>query len=117
MSNRVYIDTVEVRYLRLSSTDSHVCYGLFIWDDYEHCSLLEFNSESEIPSTLESILAYCLQSCNDKAWELISQNVHDGQSVCLNNVYFMAEDVLPLIDAAQSIHEVERAAKEADKES
>jgi len=104
MSNRIYIESVQVSYLRYEPLPSRDSYGLFVWDDYEHFHLLDFQKQADIPSTLEAILEYCLKAGYSQVWDMLVQNTADGICVFLDEDYFEPADVRRLMDAVEKRH-------------
>lgn len=104
MSNGVYIETVHLRYLSKEPTDNRDRYGFYVWDYFEHFHLLDFNTEVDIPGTLEAILEYCLKAGYSQVWDLILRNIADELCVVLDEDYFEFEEVKRLIKAVKKRH-------------
>ena len=98
MSNRIYIDTVQVRYLRKDPTENPDCYGFFIWDDYERFTLLNFASEADIPDTLEKVLRYCLEESYTQIWDFFVENAEAEQWVNFDEKYYDFEELKQMIE-------------------
>lgn len=98
MSNRIYIETVHVRYIRQEPTENPGTYGLFIWDDYDHFTLLNFASEAEIPDTLEKILCHCLEAGYLRIWDFFVQNAEAEQCVNFDENYSDFEELKQMLE-------------------
>jgi hypothetical protein len=105
MSNRIFIDTVHVRYLHPEPGQRQERYGFLIVEDREQHNHLEFSCEDEIPPTLEALLAYCLTHEYTELWDFFADHCDFGQSVEFNDTYYNHEDLQLLMEAVKREHE------------
>jgi hypothetical protein len=99
MSNRLYIDTVHVRYLRKEPAETRESFGFLIGDDYDQFEVLDLSSEAELPSTLEGVLRHCRNAEHTMVWDLFVQHVSADKGVHFDGHYVEAAELKQLLDA------------------
>lgn len=99
MSNRVYIDTVHVRYLRKAPTETRESFGFFVGDDYDSFEVLDFPSEADIPATIEGVLRHCNREDHTGVWDLLVQHASADKGVNFDGQYVEVEELKNLLDA------------------
>ena len=82
MSNNLYIDHVEVRYLK----DDRRAFGILLHDDFECCNVLDFADEADVPTAIRGIVELCREEYYVNAIDLLERCAEEGHPCLLNGV-------------------------------
>lgn len=98
MSNRLYVDAVQVRYLRKDASEGHELFGFLVGDDYDQYEVLDFNSEKDIPENLDGFLRHCLDEDHTAVWDLLGQHAAANKGVVFNGDYLEGTELKRILE-------------------
>lgn len=97
MPNRLHIDTVQVHFMRQDAMERQDIFGFVIHDDYAELSVLDFASETDVPTTLEAILRYIEEQCYVQVSDLVAEHSSAQKGLYLDGDYVDAPELAQVL--------------------